>query len=94
MTSPPEHLNNHHRDTLRQLFRHPAGHNVEWHSVVSLLDAVGTVTTHHDGKVTVTVGAQSVVLTPPKGKDIDTRTVTDLRGMLAAAGYSAGDGPA
>ena len=92
MTSPPEpeHLNNHHRDTLNQLFRHPAGHNIEWHNVVSLLDAVGTVTTHHDGKVTVTVGAQSVVLTPPKGKDIDTRTVTDLRGMLAAAGYSGG----
>ncbi len=90
MTSPPEHLNNHHRDTLREIFRHPAGHNIEWHSVVSLLDAVGTVTTHHDGKVTVTVGAQSVVLTPPKGKDIDTRTVTDLRGMLAAAGYSGG----
>jgi hypothetical protein len=58
--------------------------------VVSLLDAVGTVTTHHDGTVTVTVGAPSVVLTPPKGKDIDTRTVTDLRGMLAAAGYSGG----
>ena len=45
MTLPPEHLNNHHRDTLNELFRHPAGHNIEWHSVVSLLDAVGTVTT-------------------------------------------------
>jgi len=90
MSSPPEpvHLNNHHRNTLRQLFHHPAEHNIEWHNVVSLLDAVGTVTTHHDGKVTVTVGSQSVVLTPPAGKDIDTRTVTDLRGMLAAAGYS------
>ena len=92
MSSPqePEHLNNHHRNTLRQLFQHPAGHNIEWHSVVSLLDAVGTVTTHHDGKVTVTVGSQSVVLTPPAGKDVDTRTVTDLRTMLAAAGYSGG----
>jgi hypothetical protein len=90
MTSPPEpvHLNNHHRNTLRQLFQHPAGHNIEWHSVVSLLDAVGTVTAHHDGKVTATVGSQSVVLTPPAGKDVDARTVTDLRGMLAAAGYS------
>ena len=86
----PEHLNNHHRNTLRQIFQHPTGHNIEWHSVVSLLDAVGSVTAHHDGKVTATVGAQSVVLTPPTGKDIDARTVTDLRGMLAAAGYSGG----
>ena len=91
MSLPPEptHLNNHHRNTLRQIFHRPAEHNIEWHSVVSLLDAVGTVTTHHDGKVTVTVGSQSVVLTPPAGKDVDTRTVTDLRGILAAAGYSA-----
>jgi len=92
MSSPPEpvHLNNHHRTTLRQIFQHPAGHNIEWHSVVSLLEAVGSVTTHHDGKVAVTVGSQSVVLTPPTGKDVDTRTVTDLRTMLAAAGYSGG----
>jgi hypothetical protein len=91
MTSPgPVHLNNHHRNTLRQLFEHPVSHNIEWHSVVSLLEAVGTVTTHHDGKVTVTVGSQSVVLTPPAGKDADARTVTDLRGMLAAAGYGGG----
>jgi hypothetical protein len=90
MSSPaqPVHLNNHHRNTLRQLFQHPVGHNIEWHSVVSLLEAVGSVTTHHDGKVTVTVGSQSLVLAPPTGKDIDTRTVTDLRGMLSAAGYS------
>jgi hypothetical protein len=92
MSSPPEptHLNNHHRNTLRQLFQHPVGHNIEWHSVVSLLEAVGSVTTHHDGKVAVTVGVQSLVLTPPTGKDIDARTVTDLRAMLAAAGYSGG----
>jgi hypothetical protein len=92
MSSPPEpvHLNNHHRNTLHELFRHPAGHNIEWHNVVSLLNAVGTVTTHHDGKVTATVGEQSVVLTPPAGKDVDTRTVNDLRTMLAAAGYSGG----
>ena len=92
MSSPPEptHLNNHHRNTLHQLFQRPVGHNIEWHSVVSLLEAVGSVTTHHDGKVAVTVGAQSLVLSPPTGKDIDARTVTDLRAMLAAAGYSGG----
>ena len=41
-TSEP-HLSNHHRNTLRQLFQHPVGHNIEWRSVVSLLEAVGSV---------------------------------------------------
>ena len=92
MSSPaePVHLNNHHRNTLRQLYRHPPSHNIEWHAVLSLLEAVGSVEKHHDGKVAVTVGSQTAVFTPPAGKDIDARTVTDLRGMLAAAGYSGG----
>ena len=49
------HLNNHHRNTLRQLFQHPVSHNIEWHAVVSLLEAVGSVVEHHDGVVAVTV---------------------------------------
>jgi hypothetical protein len=92
MTSTPEpvHLSNHHRTTLRQLFQHPVGHNIEWHSVVSLLEAVGSVTAHHDGKVAVSVGSQRAILTPPTGKDVDAQMVTDLRRMLAAAGYNGG----
>ena len=90
MSLPPEpvHLNNHHRNTLREIFQHPTGHNIEWHAVVSLMEAVGSVTTHHDGKVTVTAGSQSLVLTPPAHKDIDRQTVVDLCGLLSAAGYS------
>jgi hypothetical protein len=39
MSSPtqPAHLSNHQRSTLRQIFQHPAGHNVEWRAVLSLL---------------------------------------------------------
>jgi hypothetical protein len=93
MTSPagPVHLNNHHRNTLNQLFRHPPSHNIEWHAVVSLLEAVGSVERHHDGKVAVTVGSQSAVFAPPAGKDIDTQMAAGLRRMLSAAGYG-GDG--
>jgi hypothetical protein len=90
-SAEPVHLNNHHRNTLRQLFSHPPSHNIEWHAVVSLLDAVGSVERHHDGKVAVTVGSQSAVFTPPAGKDLDTQTAAYLRRMLSAAGYS-GDG--
>jgi hypothetical protein len=89
MSSSPEsqHLDNHHRNTLRQIFQHPTSRNIEWHAVTSLLDAVGTVTVHHDGKVTVTVGSERAIFDQPVGKDIDAQMVVDLRHMLTKAGY-------
>ena len=39
----PEHINSHQRDTLAQVFRHPSSHNIEWHAVLSLLNAVADV---------------------------------------------------
>jgi hypothetical protein len=91
MTSSPElpHLDNRHRNTLREIFQHPTSHNIEWHAVTSLLDAIGSVATHHDGKVTVTVGSQNEIFDPPAGKDIDVQMVVDLRRLLSSAGYSA-----
>jgi hypothetical protein len=88
MTSPrPEHLDNRHRDTLRQIFQHPTSHNIEWRAALSLLEAVGTVTVHHDGKVAVKVGPEQEFLEPPAGKDIGDQMVVDLRRMLSKAGY-------
>jgi hypothetical protein len=86
-TPESEHLSGRHRDTLHQIFDHPVSHNIEWHAVVSLLEAVGTVSTSHDGKLDVSVGDEKTFLDPPKGKDIDAQTVVDLRRMLAAAGF-------
>jgi hypothetical protein len=86
MTSP-EHLDNHHRTTLRQIFEHPTSHNVEWHAVMSLLEAVGSVTVRPDGKVAVKVGPDLEFLEPPAGKDVDVQMVVDLRRMLSDAGY-------
>jgi hypothetical protein len=89
MTTPePEHLDNRHRDTLRQIFEHPTSHNIEWRAVVSLLEAVGTVSVRHDGKVAVKLGPEQEFLEPPAGKDIDTQMVVDLRRMLSEAGYA------
>jgi len=93
-TSEPVHLNNHHRNTLRQLFQHPVGHNIEWHAVISLLEAVGSVVEHHDGVVAVTVGSKTEFFDPPAKKDIDIQAVVDLRRMLSAAGYGARTGEA
>jgi hypothetical protein len=89
MTSAtPEHLDGRHRDTLRQIFEHPASHNIEWRAVADLLETVGTVTVRHDGKLAVKLGNELEFLDPPAGKDIDVQMVTDLRRMLANAGYS------
>ncbi len=89
MSSSPEsqHLDNRHRNTLHQIFEHPTSHNIEWHAVTSLLDAIGTADVHHDGKVEVRIGSQHVFLEPPTGKDIDVQMVLDLRRMLSLAGY-------
>jgi hypothetical protein len=90
-TSGPAHLDNHHRNTLRQLFRHPVSHNIEWHAVVSLLEAVGSVAERHDGKVAVTVGSETEFFDLPVHKDVDTQMVVDLRRILSRAGYGPGD---
>jgi hypothetical protein len=81
-------LNNHHRDTLRKLFSHPASGNLEWRQVLSLLDAVGTVSEDHNGKVKVTLGPETEILSRPHGKDVDKQMVVDLRRMLTSAGFS------
>lgn len=90
MTSPDgqPHLSNHHRTTLRQIFQHPVSHNIEWRAVVSLLETVGSVAEHKDGKLAVTVGNAPIeFLDPPAGKDVDAQMVIDLRRMLADAGF-------
>ncbi|MGC1420672.1 MAG: hypothetical protein WA786_11220 [Acidimicrobiales bacterium] len=84
----PTHLNNHHRDTLASILRHPSGHNIEWTDVLSLLEAVGTVESSHDGKYVVTLGAETETFDRPNHKDVDVQTVVDLRRMLSGAGYS------
>ena len=85
-------LNNHHRDTLLKIFSHPASGNLEWRQVLSLLEAVGSVEEEHNGKVKVTLGPETEVFRRPRGKDVDTQTVVDLRRMLAGAGFSANGG--
>lgn len=89
-TSEPAHLNNHHRNTLRQIFQHPAGHNIEWRAVLSLLEAVGSAEEQHGGKVAVTIGSETEYFDPPLHKDIGTQAVVNLRRMLTKAGYGAG----
>ncbi len=66
---------------------HPTSHNIEWRAVLSLLEAVGEVTSRHDGKLEVKIGPELEFLEPPLGKDVDDQMVIDLRRMLTNAGY-------
>jgi hypothetical protein len=88
-SSEPAHLNNNQRDTLLQIFQHPTSHNIEWHAVLSLLGAAGSVEERHDGKYVVQIGTETEVLTRPKHKGISVQQTVDLRRMLARAGFGA-----
>ena len=74
-------------DTLKKILNHPASGNVEWRQVLSLLEAVGTVTDHRNGRLEVTVGDETEVFDPPKDKDVDKQMIVDLRRMLTNAGF-------
>ena len=87
-------LNNHHRDTLEKILRHPASGNIEWRQVVSLLEEIGTVKHEHNGKLKVTLGPETEVLPAPRGKDVDVQMVVDLRRMLTQAGFAPDGSPA
>ena len=80
-------LDSEHRDTLEKILNHPASGNIEWRQVRSLLEALGTATDKHNGKVEVTLGGETEVLQPPRDKDIDQQMIVDLRRMLTNAGY-------
>jgi hypothetical protein len=90
MTQESTHLDSAHRNTLSHLFNEPASYNIEWHDVLSLLEAVGSVEDRHDGKFVVTVGSETLILEQPRDKDIDIQQLVDVRSMLSNAGY-AGD---
>jgi hypothetical protein len=42
------HVSSHHRGTIEKLFSHPAGGNVEWRQVLSVLEDLGSVTRGKD----------------------------------------------
>jgi hypothetical protein len=77
-----------HRATLERIFNHPESANIEWRQVLSLLEAVGTVTEEHNGNVKITLGDRSEVLRPPREKDVDKETIVELRRMLSHAGIA------
>jgi hypothetical protein len=84
------HLSSHHRLTIEKIFSHPAGGNIEWRQVLSLLEDLGSVKREHNGKFIVTLGPETQVF-EPRGKDIDEQVTVDLRRMLGQAGWAPDD---
>jgi hypothetical protein len=82
------HLSGHHRDTLLLIFQRPANQNVEWHDVLSFLEAVGSVEQQRDDMFLFRLGADTQVFTRPMDKGIDVQQPADLRRMLSSAGYA------
>src|ERR1700683_5139590 len=88
------HMSSRQRDRVERTRAHPPSHNIEWREVVSLLEAIGSVTQEHNGKLKVTLGPETETLTAPHGKDVDTQTVVDVRRMLKQAGFAPENSPA
>ena len=88
------HLSSRHRDTVKSIFSQPPNRNVEWRAVLSLLEAIGTVTHRHNGKLEVSLGPETEVLPAPHGKDVDVQILVDLRRMLKQAGFAPDGSPA
>jgi hypothetical protein len=81
---------------MAHVFRHPLSHNIEWHAVLSLLNAVATVQETHRGNYLVTLGSDTETFEPPRHnhKDLDAAQVASLRRLLRKAGYGPEEMPA
>ncbi len=64
-------------------------HDVEWHDVMSLLEAVGSIEERHGDMFVFRLGQQSEVLRRPGEKVGDGQQLVDLRRLLTTAGYDA-----
>jgi hypothetical protein len=91
---PPVHLNNPHRDTFAQILRHPGGHIIEWHSVVSTVEVVGSIEQTQHGRLPVTLRDETETCEPPTQKDIDEQQVVDVRRTFMNARYGSDHGHA
>lgn len=89
---PHPHLNGHHTRALEAIYQHPVARNLEWHSVIGLLNALGTVDDGEPGgPVHVTINGEHTTFERPQyEKDVpDVDTVMALRHFLERAGVTA-----
>ena len=81
-------LTGHHLVTAEKILSHPTSHNIEWHDAAALLAEIGAITEASNHRFTVTLGDEIQVFNRPRGKDLETQQIVDLRRMLRAAGFT------
>jgi len=81
-------LDSHHRHTLGKVFEHPLTHNLQWHDLLSLLEAVAEVSEGKDGRYKVRLGVETETFDVPRGKDVTEQQIIDIRRMLRNAGIT------
>jgi hypothetical protein len=80
---PAEPLSGSHLRTYQTIFQHPISHNLGWHEVHALFRKLGQVEDEPNGNLKVTRNGQTLVLHPPKSKDVsETAEVMSLRHFL------------
>jgi hypothetical protein len=77
-----------HLATLEALFRHPTAHNLEWVSVIGLLQKIGRVSQKANAKFALELAGEHYLLHKPHTKDLTSSEVVDLRHFLQRAGWS------
>ena len=76
-------LSGSHLRTYTAIFRHPAAHNLAWHDVHALFRHLGRMDEEPNGNFTVTRNGQTLMLHPPRTKDVaETDEVLALRRFL------------
>jgi hypothetical protein len=76
------------RRTLDAIFHHPAPHNLGWMDVLRLLKYLGSADERADGKYSLTISGNHLVLHKPHGKHLDASQVADLRHYFGLSGIS------
>jgi hypothetical protein len=76
------------RRTLDAIFHHPAPHNLSWMDVLRLLKHLGSADERADGKYSLMINGNHLVLHKPHGKHLDASQVADLRHYFASSGIS------
>jgi hypothetical protein len=81
-------LTGHHLVTAEKILAHPASHNVEWHDAAALVAEIGSIAEESNGRYRVTIGDETQIFDRPRGKDLDTQQIVDLRKMLKSIGIT------
>jgi hypothetical protein len=76
------------RRTLEAIFHHPVPHNLSSTDVLRLLKHLGSADERADGKYSLTINGNHLVLHKPHGKHLDASQVADLRHYFMQSGIA------